>query len=324
MRPFGSLCWAWFSVAVPVPDVWDLCCLFGASCLAPRFPAIPCFWAVVYREHLCWAAIKCANQNLNFSLFLFSDENMIAQAIELNELLGKVLTQHDSLLSSRAPSRTVLFVNDEAEEDEELLLRRAMDPEHEATDGLDPDQEATDGNTAGNIDQPRRDVPTVPPIAPPPGSGSSEMFRRPIPFPPRLCELTGPGRDTHCALCAMTPWRTLRPWLCKGKALAEDNSEFLGSSLRHISDEELGRPLARPLCIQSTDQDSRPRLPQHPLGSIPPPPVKHMERERFFKEKHLDGPGIVGNMKSLSVHSRTGSSSRSGSTDSSDTIGFHG
>ncbi|XP_028548669.1 TOM1-like protein 5 [Dendrobium catenatum] len=52
------------------------------------------------------------------------DEKVIAQAIELNELLGKVLTQHDSLLSSRAPSTTGLFVNEEAEEDEELLLRR--------------------------------------------------------------------------------------------------------------------------------------------------------------------------------------------------------
>ncbi|XP_020681115.1 TOM1-like protein 5 isoform X2 [Dendrobium catenatum] len=112
--------------------------------------------------------------------------------------------------------------------------------------------------------------------------------------------------------------------ICKGKALAEDNLEFLGSSLRYISDEELGRPLARPLCIQPNDQDSIPRLPHHPLGSIPPPPAKHMERERFFKGKHLDGPAIVGNMKSLSVHSRTGSSSRSGSTDFSDTIDFHG
>ncbi|PKU86439.1 TOM1-like protein 5 isoform X1 [Dendrobium catenatum] len=164
------------------------------------------------------------------------DEKVIAQAIELNELLGKVLTQHDSLLSSRAPSTTGLFVNEEAEEDEKLLLRR----------------------------------------------------------------------------------------ICKGKALAEDNLEFLGSSLRYISDEELGRPLARPLCIQPNDQDSIPRLPHHPLGSIPPPPAKHMERERFFKGKHLDGPAIVGNMKSLSVHSRTGSSSRSGSTDFSDTIDFHG
>ncbi|KAL0927660.1 hypothetical protein M5K25_001856 [Dendrobium thyrsiflorum] len=50
-----------------------------------------------------------------------------------------------------------------------------MDPEYEATDGMDPEQEATDGNTGGNIDQPRRDVPTVPLMAPPPGSGGSEQ-----------------------------------------------------------------------------------------------------------------------------------------------------
>lgn len=164
------------------------------------------------------------------------DEKVIAQAIELNEQLDNVLTQHDSLLSLRAPSTTGLFVNEEAEEDDE-----------------------------------------------------ERLFRR----------------------------------ICKGKALAEDNLEFLGGSLRHISDGELGRPLLRPLCIEPTDQNNRPRLPHHPVGSIPPPPAKHMERERFFKEKHMDGPGLVDNMRGLSFHSRTGSSSRSGSTDFSDTSGFH-
>ncbi|KAK8916197.1 hypothetical protein KSP39_PZI023254 [Platanthera zijinensis] len=160
------------------------------------------------------------------------DEQVIAQAIELNELLDKVLAQHDSLLSIRAPSTTGLFVSDETKEDEELLLRR----------------------------------------------------------------------------------------ICKGKALAEDNSDFLGNSFRPISDGDLRRPLS----IQPTDHDSM--LPPYhsPVSSIPPPPLKHIEREKFFKEKHSDGSnGLAGHVRRLSIHSRTGSSSRSCSTDFSDMSGFH-
>ncbi|XP_020599219.1 TOM1-like protein 2 [Phalaenopsis equestris] len=161
------------------------------------------------------------------------DEKVIAHAIDLNEQLGKVLTLHDSLLPSRAPT-TSLFINEEAEENEEFL-RRA----------------------------------------------------------------------------------------CKGKALADDNLEFLGSSLRHNSDGDFRRFPLRPLCIQPMDQDDRRRLLYHSVGSIPPPPAKQIERERFFKEKHLDVSGFVGNMRGMSVHSPNGSSSRSVSTDLSNTSGFH-
>lgn len=163
------------------------------------------------------------------------DEKVIARAIELNEMLDKVLAQHDSLLSIQAPSTTGLFVSEGAEEDEERLLRR----------------------------------------------------------------------------------------ICKGKALAEDNSDFLGRSFRP-TDGELRRPLIRPLCIQPTDNDSiLPPPPHVPVSSIPPPPAKHIERERFFKE-HSDGNGLAGHIRGLSLHSRTGSSSRSCSTDFSDTTsGFY-
>lgn len=164
------------------------------------------------------------------------DEKVIAKAIELNELLDKVLARHDSLLSIPAPSTTGLFVSDEAKEDEELLLRR----------------------------------------------------------------------------------------ICKGKALAEDNSDFLGNSFRPISDGDFRRPLVRPLSIQPTDHDSMPPLPHSPVSSIPPPPLKHIEREKFFKEKQSDGSnGLAGHARRLSIHSHTGSSSRSCSTDFSDTSGFH-
>ncbi|KAL0922081.1 hypothetical protein M5K25_006043 [Dendrobium thyrsiflorum] len=43
---------AWVSVAVPIPDIWELSCLLGASCLAPRFPAFPCFW-LLFTGSIC-------------------------------------------------------------------------------------------------------------------------------------------------------------------------------------------------------------------------------------------------------------------------------
>ena len=75
------------------------------------------------------------------------------------------------------------------------------------------------------------------------------------------------------------------------------------------------RPLIRPLCIEPSNTDSKP---PHPAVSIPPPPAKHMEREKFFKEKHMDGSAVAGHVRELSLHSRNGSSSHGGSTDFSD------
>lgn len=59
--------------------------------------------------------------------FLFlRDEKLVPQAIELNEQLHKVLTQHDTLLSVRATSTAAPCVNDKAEEEEDVehLYRR--------------------------------------------------------------------------------------------------------------------------------------------------------------------------------------------------------
>ncbi|KAG0501762.1 hypothetical protein HPP92_001834 [Vanilla planifolia] len=107
--------------------------------------------------------------------------------------------------------------------------------------------------------------------------------------------------------------------ISKGKARAEDDSDFMGGSLRTIPDEELRHRLVRPLSIQTSDRDGRQHPPHPPVVSIPPPPSKHLERERFFKEKHMDGSALDDHMRGLSIHSRHGSSSRSGSTDFSDT-----
>ncbi|CAK7328555.1 unnamed protein product [Dovyalis caffra] len=104
--------------------------------------------------------------------------------------------------------------------------------------------------------------------------------------------------------------------LRKGKACArpedEGNSEehhplplgLLGST---IPGERLNRPLIRP-------------LPHEPSANpapvvIPPPPAKHMEREKFFQEKKADGSALSGHMRDLSLDSHNASSSRSGSID---------
>lgn len=111
--------------------------------------------------------------------------------------------------------------------------------------------------------------------------------------------------------------------LRKGKACArpedEGNSEerlsmgLLGSS---IPGERLNRPLIRPI---NSDQLHEASANPPPVAvAIPPPPAKHVEREKFFQEKKVDGSGVIGHMRGLSLHSRNASSSRSGSVDFSD------
>ncbi|RWV93958.1 hypothetical protein GW17_00043548 [Ensete ventricosum] len=142
-------------------------------------------------------------------------------------------------------------------------------------------------------------------------------------------------RGLACWSPAYTSFRTDAPILsslqnyriCKGKACAEDQSEGTISSFRSIPEEKMRRPLIRPLCINSSDSDCKPLDPESKLSSLvslPPPPARHTEREKFFKEKSRDGSGIAGHMRGLSLDSRNGSSSRSGSTDCSerDVFGF--
>ncbi|VVB17905.1 unnamed protein product [Arabis nemorensis] len=111
--------------------------------------------------------------------------------------------------------------------------------------------------------------------------------------------------------------------LRKGKARArpEDEEEpsppqaLLGSA---IHSERLHRPLIRPLPSEERSRGGDSHS-QSPPVVIPPPPAKHVEREKFFKEKKVDGAsGLPGHMRGLSLHSRDGSSSRSGSVDFSD------
>ena len=113
----------------------------------------------------------------------------------------------------------------------------------------------------------------------------------------------------------------------KARAMPEDEEEeasppprvFLGSA---IHSERLNRPLIRPLPSEESSPrsgDSHSQSSSSPVV-IPPPPAKHVERQKFFKEKKVDGAasGLPGHKRGLSLHSCDGSSSRSGSVDFSD------
>lgn len=141
--------------------------------------------------------------------------------------------------------------------------------------------------------------------------------------------------------------------LRKGKACVrpedEEQSEdrpHLGLLGTSIPAERLNRPLIRPVNLDSSCEGNtyHPRVavspsPRHierepppiaippppkqterdlPHVAIPPPPAKHTERERFFQENKMDGSGLAGHVRGLSIHSRNTSSSRSGSTDFSE------
>ncbi|GMI98108.1 TOM1-LIKE 5 [Hibiscus trionum] len=102
----------------------------------------------------------------------------------------------------------------------------------------------------------------------------------------------------------------------KGKACARPEDEARSREQPHIlgEKERLNRPLIRPLPSEpSCENNANPSA-----VAIPPPPAKHVERERYFKEKNVDGSAVAGHMRGLSLHSRNASSSRSGSLDFSD------
>lgn len=163
------------------------------------------------------------------------DEEVVSQAIELNEELHKVLVRHDTLLSVH-PTTTVAsnLKEEEEEEDAESLYRR----------------------------------------------------------------------------------------LRKGKALSQDYTDVSVPSFRSIPEDKMRRPLTiQPLQLDKKLGALNIRSPdrEEPTLLIPPPPAKHAERERFFREKSIDGvASLPGHMRGLSQHSRDGSSSCSGSTDYGD------
>ncbi|XP_071720646.1 TOM1-like protein 5 [Rutidosis leptorrhynchoides] len=94
-----------------------------------------------------------------------------------------------------------------------------------------------------------------------------------------------------------------------------------------VPPDRLNRPLIRPISLGPKDEPAttRPTTIAAPAESaiatgvvIPPPPSKHVEREKFFQENKTDGTSIGCHMRGLSLHSRNASSSRRDSFDISD------
>lgn len=134
----------------------------------------------------------------------------------------------------------------------------------------------------------------------------------------------------------------------KGKACVRPEDEDymtdrpIGLMGLPVPGEMLHRPLIRPLSVERVERHQEATRKPSPepksdiirplplavnqeadLGksavAIPPPPAKHVEREKFFQEnKGGDGLALHGHIGSLSLHSRNASSSHSGSTDFSD------
>lgn len=113
--------------------------------------------------------------------------------------------------------------------------------------------------------------------------------------------------------------------LRKGKACVRPEDEETEPQFPRLSllEERLHRPLIRPL---EPSQESHacpvpvvvpPPSAKLPPVTIPPPPSKHTERERYFQHNKDNGT-LASHIRGLSLHSRNGSSSQSGSFDYSD------
>lgn len=111
--------------------------------------------------------------------------------------------------------------------------------------------------------------------------------------------------------------------LRKGKACARPEDEKRSAERPHlgltlgssIPGEILNRPLIRPLSLEPSSREGNGHGPVLAGATvIPPPPAKHMEREKYFQENKAEG--LAGHVRGLSLHSRNASSSRSESIDS--------
>ncbi|XP_058731141.1 TOM1-like protein 5 [Vicia villosa] len=114
--------------------------------------------------------------------------------------------------------------------------------------------------------------------------------------------------------------------LRKGKACVrpeDEETEPQRFPRLSLLEERLNRPLIRSL--EPTQEAHACPVPvvvpppsaKLPPVTIPPPPSKHSERERYFQHNKDNGT-LAGHIRDLSLHSRNGSSSQSGSFDFSD------
>lgn len=230
------------------------------------------------------------SMELLFLVLFCRDERTVSQAIELNEQLQKVLARHDDLLlSGRVTTTANHFDCEEAEEEEEE---------------------------------------------------AKQLFRRLV-----ACLLLNmlnlfPFYEGWNLVLLSIYIHFISPWLWliyaygrlrKGKACARPEDEETEPHLG-LLEERFNHPLIRPLSLEpSREANARPVVVPPPSAkhngelevprvAIPPPPAKHIERERYFQKNKKEGATLAGHLRGLSLHSRNGSSSYSGSFDSSDSI----
>ncbi|KAL0721338.1 hypothetical protein Bca4012_035937 [Brassica carinata] len=236
------------------------------------------------------------------------DERAVSLAIELNEQLQRILNRHEDLLSGRitGPGRSAASNG----------YHSNLEPSRPTSNGSNANAKSSSSiSNPNHLNLEDEDEEEEP----------EQLFRRSVP----LISIF----EVYLVDCLIRLFLTLSPkirvnvcFACrlrkgKARAMPEDEEKpsppqaLLGSA---IHNERLNRPLIRPLPSEESSRvgDSHS---QSPPVVIPPPPAKHVEREKFFKEKKVDGAsGLPGHMRGLSLHSRDGSSSRSGSVDFSE------
>ncbi|XP_057550177.1 TOM1-like protein 5 [Amaranthus tricolor] len=203
------------------------------------------------------------------------DEKLVSQAIELNEQLGRVLAKHAALVSD-VPASTV----NSFERPSPIL--NTNNHIINATWASKPNNHAGSWATSPNK---RPDRPT-----------------------------SSPNHINHTNLEETDEEEEaaqLSHRIRKGKAQVKPENEeiteerpfgLLGASLPR---ETSHRPLIRPIIPESPSNETKV---SPPTTLIPPPPAKHVEREKFFQEKRGDG-SLSGHMRGLSIHSRNASTS---------------
>ncbi|KAL7141864.1 hypothetical protein ABFS83_08G082900 [Erythranthe nasuta] len=221
------------------------------------------------------------------------DESVISRAVELNEQLDRVLRRHDALLSgsTMSISNHIDHIQEDEEEEAEQLFRRIR----KGKACVRPEDE--DHHT----DRPLglRGLPV-------PG----EMLHRPL-IRPLTVE---PQREPVRPLIVEPHREPVRP------LIVEPHREPLPVHVRPPNVEPKPEITIKPLHAESNQELNYNN--NHTTGklgvSIPPPPAKHVEREKFFQENKADASSLNGHIRSLSLHSRNASSSHSGSVDFSD------
>lgn len=97
----------------------------------------------------------------------------------------------------------------------------------------------------------------------------------------------------------------------------EDEENFMRSHTLDLlelsnSRKQVNQQLKQPACTKPSESNG-----QLLRVAIPPPPAKHVEREKFFKENKLADSAMAGHMRSLSLQNVDGGSSRSGNSNCS-------